>query len=80
MRKNSNKGYKLSSEKGSVTVYVLAAMMLICIVFIVIYLNVSNRNINQAKDVEKIRQEYDNSANIDEEYNKVVNSISNGTN
>ena len=63
---------KIRNEKGSITLYVLVAMMLMCFVVIGVYMNASNRKANQMKELEKIKEEYEReNNNIDEIYEEV---------
>ena len=63
---------KRRNEKGSITLYVLVAMMLMCFVVIGVYMNASNRKANQMKELEKIKEEYEReNNNIDEIYEEV---------
>ena len=64
---------KVNSEKGSVTLYVLIAMMFMCFVLIGIYMSVMNKNSNQMKQIEKIKAEYEQEMdNIDDIYDKTL--------
>ncbi len=49
---------KINKEEGSITLYVLITMMLILSVVIIIYIQVSEKNSNQLKELEKIQKEY----------------------
>ena len=63
---------KLKSEKGSITLFVLVAMMLMCFVVIGIYMNATNENANQMEELEKIKAEYEQEyKSIDEIYNDI---------
>lgn len=60
------------NEKGSITLYVLVAMMLMCFVVIGVYMNASNRKANQMQELEKIKEEYEReNNNINEIYEEV---------
>lgn len=69
---------KIKSEKGSVTVFVLATMLFIMLVMITSYTGMMNKLSNQTKQIQKIQEEY-MVANVEEqmtdEYNKVLMSI-----
>ena len=68
---------KIKSEKGSVTVFVLATMLFIMLVMITSYTGMMNKLSNQTKQIQKIQEEY-MVANVEEqmtdEYNKVIDS------
>ena len=51
-----------NSEKGSVTVLVLTAMLLVVGVVLTIYLNMMNKTNSQAKQLNKIQEEYNKTA------------------
>lgn len=67
------------NENGSVTVFVLAAMLLFIMVSSIMYMEVSNKINAQSKRVEKIQEEYEKRSNSDaietlyNELNKGIN-------
>lgn len=61
----------MNKEKGSITLFVLVAMLLIISVLAIIYIQISEKNNNQLKQIERIQEEY-NATNIDQSYQKQV--------
>ncbi len=59
----------MNKEKGSITLFVLIAMLLIISVLSIIYIQISEKNNNQLKQIERIQEEY-NATNIDQSYQK----------
>lgn len=58
------------SERGSVTVYVLSTLLVLVLIAIVIFLNMSNKVTSQEKQVNKIQDGYNVSEDeMNEEYN-----------
>ena len=57
----------MNKEKGSITLFVLVAMLLIIGVLAIIYIQISEKNNNQLKQIERIQEEY-NVTNIDQSY------------
>ena len=67
---------KLKQEKGSVTLFVLVAMMLFCIILLLAYMNIYNRNTEQMNNLRKIQSEYSQSQkSIDEIYENTVDTL-----
>ena len=65
---------KFESEKGSITVFVLAAMIFVSAVILTVYFSIMNKNGTQEKNMEKIKNEYQLSSNseMDEAYEKIM--------
>ena len=61
---------KFKSESGSITIYVLAAMLFMLIVTISIYINKANDVNTEISKIKQIEDEYNSNLNLDEEYNK----------
>lgn len=58
------------SERGSATVYVLSTLLVLVLIAIVIFLNMSNKVTSQEKQVNKIQDGYNVSEDeMNEEYN-----------
>ena len=67
---------KLKQEKGSVTLFVLVAMLLFCVILLLAYMNISNRNTEQMNNLRKIQSEYSQSQkSIDEIYENTVDTL-----
>ena len=66
----------MKSEKGAITVFVLATMLFLVTVLFLSYMGMSNKAINTEKQVNKIQEEYSsNDENkFDEEYEKAANT------
>jgi len=61
------------SEKGGVTVYVLAAMILVTIALVALYISITNKQVTQLEIAEQIKGIYEEDvANIDDLYNSLV--------
>lgn len=60
---------KVKSEKGSVTLFVLVAMILLLVILLAVYTQTTNKNISQKKELEKIQEEY-KGENIEQIYNE----------
>ena len=63
---------KLKNEKGSITIFVLTAMLFFLIVIAGIFIFYSNKAVNQEKTMSGIKDEY-SADNIDEIYNQKTN-------
>lgn len=66
----------MKKEKGSITLFVLVAMLLIISVLAIIYIQISEKNNNQLKQIERIQEEY-NVTNIDQSYQEQVENNNN---
>ena len=63
----------LKNEKGSITVFVLLAILFFLIVVFSVFMSSSNKNRIQISELDKIKQEYEKDLNnIDEIYNEVA--------
>jgi len=63
----------LKSEKGGVTVYVLAAMLLITIMLMALYVSTANKQVTQLEVAEQIKFIYEKDLNnIDSVYNGLI--------
>ncbi len=72
---------KLKQEKGSVTLFVLVAMLLFCVILLLAYMNISNRNTEQISNLRKIQSEYSQSQkSIDEIYENTINTLEDESN
>ncbi len=61
-------------EKGSITLFVLIAILMFIILAINIYININNKNMAQAEEILKVKNEYYASyEQMDEQYNKITN-------
>ena len=61
------------SEKGSITLFVLLAILFFLIVIFSLFMNSSNKNVIQNSEIDKIKEEYQESVNnIDQIYNDTV--------
>lgn len=68
------------SEKGSITLMVLTAMIFLLVVITASYFAISNKSGNQDKKISKIAQQYRASTeDMDQEYTKTLNSVTNLT-
>lgn len=67
----------MKSEKGAITVFVLATMLFLVTVLFLSYMGMSNKVINTEKQVNKIQEEYSSKdeSKFDEEYEKAVNTV-----
>ena len=72
-----NLSYK--NEKGSITLYVLVAMLLIISVLTIVYMQINQKNANQLKALTSIQREYQsNDKNMDDNYDEIINRIGRG--
>lgn len=68
------------SEKGSITLMVLTAMIFLLVVITASYFAISNKSGNQDKKISKIAQQYRASMeDMNQEYTKTLNSVTNLT-
>ena len=61
----------MRKERGSITLFVLVAMILIIGVLAIIYIKTTQKNSNQLQQIEKIQEEYQ-SQNIEQEYRETI--------
>ena len=59
---------KLAGEKGSVTLFVLIAMLFFLTIGVVIFITNMNNSSSQQRDVKKIQSQYNNVGDLDEVY------------
>ena len=66
----------LKKEKGSITIFVIVAMLMFIVIAFAIFFNIRNKNISQETEIEKIQEEYgEDINNINEIYeNQLQNS------
>ena len=67
--------YKVESEKGSVTLYILVAMLFFLVILILTYSNQANKISDQRRQVEKIYEEYKTEEKIEQEYYEVEGKL-----
>lgn len=48
----------MKKEKGSITIFVIVAMLMFIVIAFAIFFNISNKNISQETEIEKIQEEY----------------------
>ena len=64
---------KLVNQKGSITLFVLLAMIFFIVIILNMTMNVANKKQSQISEYDKIKQEYEkNINNIDQVYNEVL--------
>lgn len=61
------------NENGSVTLFVLIAMIFMCIILINVY--IASKNSTQLKQIEKIKAEYSSHESIDDVYNRIYSQF-----
>lgn len=67
---------KLVNQKGSITLFVLLAMIFFIVIILNMTMNVANKKQSQISEYDKIKQEYEkNINNIDQVYNEVVQNV-----
>lgn len=65
----------MKKQSGSVTLFVLIAMIFFLIVCFFIYTNSNNKKISQSKELEQLKKNYEqNKEELDEEYEEIQNS------
>ena len=63
----------LKNEKGSITLFVLLAILFFLIMIFSIFISTSNKKQSQTSEVDRIRQEYEQSVdNINQIYNETL--------
>ena len=63
----------LKKESGAITLFVLLTMLFFLIVIFSIFISSSNKNLSQTSEIEKIKEEYEQSVNnIDQIYNETL--------
>ena len=69
MQKQNLKTINLKSEKGSITVFVTAAMLFLLMILVITFMSLQNKNQAQLKEISKVKQEYEQELeNIDAIY------------
>ena len=64
---------KVVNQKGSITLFVLLAMIFFIVIILNMTMNVANKKQSQISEYDKIKQEYEkNINNIDQVYNEVL--------
>lgn len=63
------------NEKGSITLFVLVAMLFFTIILILSYSGQMNKISSQRKQVEKIQEEYSADGDMENVYNQVINDM-----
>ena len=64
---------KLVNQKGSITLFVLLAMIFFIVIILNMTMNVANKKQSQISEYDKIKQEYEkNINNIYQVYNEVL--------
>ena len=73
--KNIIKNFQ-KNEKGSITVFVVAAMLFILVLVMIFYFSINNKATTQAKDIEQIKKEYQDSSEseMDQAYERLENT------
>ena len=62
-----------SKETGSITLFVLLAMLFFLIVIFSMFMSSSNKYLSQTSEIDKIKEEYEQSVNnIDQIYNETL--------
>ncbi len=68
----------MKNEKGSITLFVVLAMLFIISIVFIAYTQMTNINIAQEKDIEKIMSEYQKNSNLkamEERYQEIVENL-----
>lgn len=68
--------FNVKGEKGGITVFVLTAMLFMLIALVLTYMGVTNKNQAQAKDVVRIKKEYEVS---EEQIHKIYEEVRDNT-
>lgn len=66
---------KRRSEKGSITLFTLVAMLFFIIILVLSYMGQINRISSEKKQIQKIEEEYNADGEIEEAYNQALNSM-----
>ena len=61
------------SEKGSITLFALVAMLFFTIILVLAYSGQMDKINSQKKQVEKIQEEYNTDGDMESIYNRVIN-------
>ena len=64
----------LKDEKGSITVFVVAIMVVTVTILAISYMGVLNRLVSEEKEIDKIQKSY-SANNVDQEYEKAIERL-----
>lgn len=65
----------IKNQKGSVTIFVLSAMIFVLIVIFIAYQTIHNKNEAQIKTIDQIQQEYDVEENLESVYEGIAENV-----
>ena len=65
-----------ANEKGSVTLFVVVAMLFFMLFLLTMYMNLSNKIMNKNEEIAKIQKNYEDKS-MDEEYERIMNEDDN---
>lgn len=69
---------KLKKESGSITLFVLIAMIIFLIIAFAVFFNINNKKTSQNDEIEKIQEDYSDDINyINEIYENEVQNLNN---
>lgn len=69
---------KLKKENGSITLFVLIAMIIFLIIAFAVFFNINNKKTSQDDEIEKIQEDYSDDINyINEIYENEVENLNN---
>lgn len=76
MKKSKNVREIKNNEKGSIAVLILASLLIILVVLLNLYISGSGKINSQAREINKIQEEYSvNEEEMEEEYIKATNGV-----
>lgn len=64
----------LKDERGSITVFVVAIMVVTVTILAISYMGVLNRLVSEEKEIDKIQKSY-SANNVDQEYEKAIERL-----
>ncbi len=68
----------MKKEKGSITLFILIAILIFLIIVFAVFFNINSKKINQNAEIEKIQEDYSEDVNhIDEIYENEVQNLNN---
>ena len=73
--------YNLKSEKGSISIFVLAAMIFMTTILAISYIGINNKQIAQEKEIQRIQEEYSakdsmqQEKQMEEAYKKAIKNL-----
>ena len=76
MKENNKIIYKLKNQKGSVTLFVLIAMIFFLIILVSLFANTKTKIIEQEKQIAIIQKEYeteDINQTMEQKYDEIIN-------